>query len=83
MVICKPTGHEGSNVVADLRVYGDDAAGKVVGHGMYEEDGPVTWETLTSPRKERPTGSRAQISDGAASASARSNPVKKKPLVAR
>ena len=43
-------GPEGSRVVADKRAQGDDAAGEVVDHGTYEEDGPVTWETLTFPR---------------------------------
>lgn len=74
---------EGSRVVADRRAHGDDAAGEVVGHGTYEEDGPVTWEALTFPREERPTGSRAPISDGTALASARGNPGKKKTLAAR
>jgi len=34
-----------------MRAQGDDAAGEVVGYGTYEEDGPVTWETLTFPRE--------------------------------
>lgn len=29
---------------------GGDTAGGVGGHGTYEEDGPVTWETPASPR---------------------------------
>ena len=37
-------GPEGSRVVADTRANGDDAAGEVVDHGTYEEDGPVTRE---------------------------------------
>lgn len=46
------TGPEGSRVVADRRADGDDAAGEVVGHGTYEEDGPVTWEALDSSSSE-------------------------------
>ena len=34
-----------------MRAQGDDTAGEVVGYGTYEEDGPVTWETLTFPRE--------------------------------
>ena len=34
-------GPEGSRVVADIRANGDDAAGEVVDHGTYEEDGPI------------------------------------------
>lgn len=29
---------------------GGGTVGEVVGHGTYEEDDPVTWETLASPR---------------------------------
>jgi hypothetical protein len=49
-------GPEGSRVVADKRAQGDDAAGEVVGHGTYEEDDPVTWETLTFPRDKAENG---------------------------
>ncbi len=49
-----------------MRAQGDGAAGEVLDHGTYEEDGTVTWETLMFPRKLRPTGSRTQISDGPA-----------------
>ncbi len=43
---------EGTN--GPLRHWGEEGAvsGGVFDHSTYEEDGPVTWEALTSPRRQ-------------------------------
>ncbi len=42
---------EGNSDLTDMGE-GRFAPGEVFDHGTYEEDGPGTWETLVSPRRE-------------------------------
>ena len=43
---------EGNNLPLRKRYRGEEGgvSGGVFDHGTYEEDGPVTWEALASPR---------------------------------
>ena len=44
-------GPEGSRIATAQMGDGGDTASGVVGQGTHEEDGPVIWEVLTSPRE--------------------------------
>ena len=47
-----PVVLEGNNIPLRKRLWGEEGSvsGGVFDHGTYEEDGPVTWEALASPR---------------------------------